>query len=990
MRRPPRRTDGSTRLNAGGLARAGAVCILTSFVSLGLMGGASARLIADDLPPVDKPGPTTPAFIRGVVVDPADYLALVPSAATLAKQLVDRAVANGVNTIYLNAYNVEYGAYYRTAYRFNQESPYGRQDLLGKLIAAAHARGIGVYAAVYDHQHRGAWEANPSWRAKTDRGSDYNPARTDIQYYLSVGHPLSSTWWLGFLRDLLSEYPTLDGVEIREPIINWWGTEADHNPAVEAAFRAKHAGARTDSEEWRTFRRHTLTTFVREEISLIHSYGVPVHVTTVADAWGNGRLLSAGEEARETGFDLDALLSGSHKPDAVKVELIWQQWARVYDYVTFTPEWTGRALREFLGQVRGRAPVILHIELTDFGRHIMSPAEFLRALQAGAIPGIAGLDFYSAFLADGKKAWPAVRSVYGPAPASMEPPDDRRVLVLFDDPKKDVGANALRRMFALNLANLLGHFDVTWDVQRVEDYERGDLADYATVFYQGTVYGNAPQSFLSDAAVFDRTIVWIGQNLFQLRDNKALPLTQATVEPVTGYNMVRYGASEMPAAGDVIPTRASTGATTIATLRGSKGATPYIIRARTFWYVAGSPFSNLDQPNGRYLAFADALHDMLGIAHRTTHRAFLRVEDVDPLASPKRLRRLADLFAHRRVPFMVGVIPFFVDPSTNRRVSLTERPEVVKALRYMVERGGALVLHGSSHQYDARTGIDYEFWNAATQSGVAQDGEAFVRPRIERALQEMWRAGLHPLAWETPHYAATPFDYALFGEYFTTFVERRVYGVWDGKAYQQPMPYQIDGDVYGARIIPENLGYIRAPDDVDMIADSARDHLAVRDGVVGAFLHQTVSPALAGALVDRLFRNGYTFLDLYQMPNVVTTPTRVEVSGFGWASAAVPSGWYLREAFIARNGTTVRQKVSLHPSYERLTRSLPDVPYGGIYSMQVVEKAGNETPFGDPRPIALIGSSILVASLALAAIGVVLLIGSYVRLRTQRAGVITR
>src|SRR5579883_1618500 len=92
-----------------------------------------------------------PAHVYAVSIDPADYLATVPDATVLAKRLVAELTANRINTIYLNAYNVQYGAYYQTSYRYNHESEYGRQDLLGKLLAAAHARDIDVVAAFYDH-----------------------------------------------------------------------------------------------------------------------------------------------------------------------------------------------------------------------------------------------------------------------------------------------------------------------------------------------------------------------------------------------------------------------------------------------------------------------------------------------------------------------------------------------------------------------------------------------------------------------------------------------------------------------------------------------------------------------------------------------------------------------------------------------------------------------------------------------------------------------
>src|SRR5438132_5385798 len=200
--------------------------------------------------------------IRAASVDPAAYLPRFPNAAVLARVLAARLAQAGVNTMYVNAYNVKYGAYYVTSYRYNGESEYGQQDLLGKLIEEAHARGIRVIAALYDHQHRGAWEAQPSWREQTLGGGDYNPPGVDVQYFLSIGDPAVVSWWKGYLRDLLAHYPGLDGIELREPIVNWWGTTADYNPSVTQAFLAANPNGQLGSPDWVQFRERMLTGYL--------------------------------------------------------------------------------------------------------------------------------------------------------------------------------------------------------------------------------------------------------------------------------------------------------------------------------------------------------------------------------------------------------------------------------------------------------------------------------------------------------------------------------------------------------------------------------------------------------------------------------------------------------------------------------------------------------------------------------------------------------
>jgi uncharacterized protein YdaL len=883
--------------------------------------------------------------LRAVSIDPADYLADVPDASALARSLAAGFAANGVNAIYVNAYNVEYGAYYRTAYRYNTESDYGRQDLLGKLISAAHARGIRVFAAFYDHQHRGAWEAHQDWRAKTESGGDYNPPVTDIQYYLSVRNSGAIAWWRGFLLDLARRYPDLDGVEFREPIINWWGTTADYNADATRAFQAAHPGKPLGGEVWRRFRQDSLTRFLKLEIALVQRRGLAAHVTTVADVDGAGRLMSVASQARETGFDLDGLLAGPARPDAVKVELIWQQWARLYGRIAFTPEWTGTALRAFLRQVRGRAGVVTHVELTEFGRLRQSLEEFYRALHAADIPRTVGLDFYSAALADEKHAWPVVRSVYRRGPAAevaAEIPHDRRILVLHDEDVRTPAAEAsVARLERIEVLNLIDHLGLKWEARAVDGYRRGDLAEFDVVVYLGSRYGNAPLAFVSDVSVFDGTVVWIGQNLFQLRESGVLlPFEQPSQAARVTDGRIHYRGRSLRAKGELIPTYPEAGASAVATVAKGSARLPFVLRAGRFWYVAGSPFSFLELGsglNGRYLVFADALHDMLRVSHAArSPKALLRVEDVNPETEPALIRDIADVFAARRAPFLLSVTPFYVAPERDLSVALSDRPDVVEALRYAVARGGAIVLHGSTHQYRGRTGIDAEFWDLKNGGGVAEDGEDYVRGRLARALAELWRNDLHPIAWETPHYVATPFDYALFADYFSTFVERRVYGVVAAHAYQQALPYPIESDVYGGRIVPENLGYVAQGQNARALVTNGAALRVVRDAFAGGYIHVATPAAEVARLVDELRRLGYRLVDPYRLSNVVEAPGRIELTGAGTASLPVPTGWFLERRVLARDGSTASRTLTQFASYARPTFTYRAVPGAGLVSLRVL------------------------------------------------------
>ena len=331
------------------------------------------------------------------------------------------------------------------------------------------------------------------------------------------------------------------------------------------------------------------------------------------------------------------------------------------------------------------------------------------------------------------------------------------------------------------------------------------------------------------------------------------------------------------------------------------------MRSGRFWYVAGSPFDYVEKVNGRYLAFADLLHDMLGQPEAQPHVAYLRIEDVNPLSDPQRIRDDADVFAAHHVPFMVAFIPFYVDPIRHIRVSVADRPRMLSALRYVESKGGAILLHGDTHQFGrVVTGLGDEFWDSAHETPLAADSPQFVRERVEEGLHELWAVGLHPLGWVTPEYSASPVDYQILGDYFTLFSERRIYAVWQGQDYQQWAPYVINADVFGSRIVPDTLGYVKDPlSDPERMVRDARALLTVRGGVAGGFIHLSVTPKEIKWLIERLDGLGYRWLDLTQLPSVVRTLDVVQVTGGASATLAVPDGAAVQRQVVDVGGGLV-------------------------------------------------------------------------------------
>lgn len=488
-----------------------------------------------------------------------------------------------------------------------------------------------------------------------------------------------------------------------------------------------------------------------------------------------------------------------------------------------------------------------------------------------------------------------------PAPAPL-----KKVLILYDS----AGESGWRgKLYSICLQNLLGHFQVAIESRPVETYLEGEAERFDVIFYVGAVYENKlPDSFRKDVLKTERTVCWLGHNLWQVawgEDKKP----SGKFEQRFGF---RFGGNSNSAfnlvlyRGYAFTRRSVNTGLGLVTLTDTNLAsematclcpephseTPYIVRGRNFWYVADVPFAYVTMSD-RYLVFADLLHDVLDIDHERKLRALVRIEDVHGLASPEKLVEIADLLRAEGVPFSVAVIPVFQDPRgvynfrQPQTIPLSKNKKLVSALKYMVERGGEIVLHGYTHQWrdqpNPKSGVsaeDYEFFRVrldaegrqVLEGPVPEDSQEWVADRVGKALLELKAAGLSPVAWETPHYLASELDNRYFGRYFKLMVHRGIYFVDDGGTLRfsnQFFPYLIESDFYGQRIAPENLycyasaAYMgEPPSTVPAMLYQARLNQAVRDGWASFFFHWYQDVRVLKELVQGLKNMGYEFVSL--------------------------------------------------------------------------------------------------------------------------------
>jgi uncharacterized protein YdaL len=424
------------------------------------------------------------------------------------------------------------------------------------------------------------------------------------------------------------------------------------------------------------------------------------------------------------------------------------------------------------------------------------------------------------------------------------------------------------------LADLLGHFNLPYDIKNVDDYASGDADSYFVTFYLGSVWDKPlPAAFTADVLASNSRIVWVNYNLWQL----AWGDSQAEFENRFGFRFVQVrntgnftratygGRTFYRTQEDFSQVSILDAAKALRLVNVTNGTTNYgyVVKSGNFWFVADNPLAQQNE-DSVYLIFADVLHDMLGAQHAETHRAMVRIEDVDATEDPAAITAIADYLYGQGVPFTLAVIPRFADPlgawGPPMTLDINQSPELQSALAYAVSKGGTIASHGFTHQYsdvanptNGVSGVDSEFWFVPDNTPVPEDSPTWAQGRVDSALGIFEAAGLgRPAFWVTPHYLASTVDRQVFASNFTAGYERVTNAFY---------PYPLAHTVYGGRLVPENLGYISPPDVTGQaIVNRSDRYLSLRDGVASFFFHPEEDINQLKTAIAGMKAKGFTFI----------------------------------------------------------------------------------------------------------------------------------
>jgi uncharacterized protein YdaL len=498
-------------------------------------------------------------------------------------------------------------------------------------------------------------------------------------------------------------------------------------------------------------------------------------------------------------------------------------------------------------------------------------------------------------------------------PAAAQNTPQQTVAIIYDGP---TDYQAKGYIHALFVENLLGHFGLAGDIIPSGQYQPGTLQHYHAGFYIGvTPNATLPPGLVDDVRAYQQPFAWLGQHVEALvstpEGKRQYGFTWQEYNRYLGIVGVMYKDTLLPKHEPdltVVTVTDKRNTQVVATAVTKAGASyPYVLHRGRFWYFADSPFAYPDE-GGHYLAFCDLLHDIFEIQHNNDQRALVRIEDVSVDQDPVDLKHVSDLLDGYHIPFQIAMIPIFKNPSKEFEVRLSDRKSFVDSLHYMVAHGGTIVMHGVTHQYRGQSGDDYEFWDDTGDRAIAGDSTEFVMRRLQLGMTECFNAGIYPVAFETPHYAASETDYRALMRVFSLFYDRTI--STPSLNSQQYFPYPLI-DHWGRQVLPEDLGYVPVenPQTHDIL-QAARNLKVVRDGVASFYFHPFMPINMLDQLVKGVQNLGYHFVSIRDFPSQVDFQGRYVVRDSSGEASIAPQNEFWRLRRFDRDGKLVDTRLS--------------------------------------------------------------------------------
>lgn len=485
---------------------------------------------------------------------------------------------------------------------------------------------------------------------------------------------------------------------------------------------------------------------------------------------------------------------------------------------------------------------------------------------------------------------------------NAEAPKNKHILIIYskDEPKDTVQVRILD--------SLLGHFSNNITIIEDNKLDTINKSTFNYIFYINlTAKKLSPEvgSFVDD---FKGSVFIIGGSIEQ--SSKRFNFIKTNGETLINSVTLLSNHLEMPCSEDRIIVNINPDTSAELLLLGRKkegGNIPLLVKKNQSYYLGAESLFN---PIGK--ALGEILFSFFNQPSEKQLHKYLRLEDVNPKADYEVLMKIAKYLKNKQIPYMISLIPVYLNPKTGEEVHLSDSPQLVKTLQYMQNNGASIILHGYRHQYsNEETGEGFEFWDVKQNRPIMQEqsqlakvrddfsteqkyqsylikGKAYEKKYITEAIQsgvqELVTHKLYPLAFEAPHYSMSQMGYKILSKHFSTYIGQvqLTDQTWEG--VYAPIYDSTPHFLYGMKLLPETVGYVVDGDknSIKNIRSTALYNKEFSDAYISGYYHPYLGISNLKKLVNIMESvPNAEWLDLKNSENHVSIPKITLTSSHG-------------------------------------------------------------------------------------------------------------
>jgi len=395
----------------------------------------------------------------------------------------------------------------------------------------------------------------------------------------------------------------------------------------------------------------------------------------------------------------------------------------------------------------------------------------------------------------------------------------------------------------------LRHFNVSIKSSYIETLDTS-VSDYDCVIYLGLQDRKIPKDLLRNLSKA-KSLIWIEANIKQYAEY----IGWEDFEDYgykSGYASIIYKDKSVNLGLDTSvyiaypKTRKD-----LSFLYDSKRNIPWAWRKENLWY-----FGRLDFRDNSCLIFFDLLHDILGENHRGDRRVLLLIDEVNPLTSAEKLRKL--LLSHCCEEAPVNLVIYPEVTRARDTYYLEDNRELIEVLKLVDEHKWAFIM------------------------GTYSDRES-LEEKVERDLIGLARIGVFPIAFKLPYSDVEGHDKA--GRYFRLILYNGLISIRSPKNIWYPV--NMD------RSNPDN------PEDYIYLLEKAKDFMILRDAILGITFPSYAPVENLRRLIYDIRSLGYDFLNLREEPFYVESP-HIKVMNVGGKKIIISNIPPLKKTFLQK------------------------------------------------------------------------------------------